>query len=137
MYRDEEMKMLPVMIALVACWVALSIAFMWPPICQYQGESGNACINNLRQIDGAIQQYMLETGITNGLIKTADLAHYLGRGEMLHCPCGGIYTYGNLDQVPTCSLATNPPPPAVKRRVGVFGWYWEVWPSPGQASHRL
>lgn len=41
----------------------------------------NACINNLRQIDGAIQQYALENNAGSGATVTAALIQpYLGRG---------------------------------------------------------
>jgi prepilin-type N-terminal cleavage/methylation domain-containing protein len=43
----------------------------------------NACINNLRQIDGAIQQWALETGqaATAGVTASGvDIQPYLGRG---------------------------------------------------------
>src|SRR5437016_14581960 len=71
----------------------------------------NACINNLRQIDGAIQQYALEHGTTTTATST-QLTSYLGRGaagEWPHCPTGG--TYGPnpfpVDQRATCSKAST------------------------------
>lgn len=40
----------------------------------------NACINNLRQIDSAIQQWALETGAASGAAVTeANVAPYIGR----------------------------------------------------------
>src|SRR5512136_133468 len=39
----------------------------------------NACINNLRQIDGAVQQYLLENK-QNAIPATGLLAPYLGKG---------------------------------------------------------
>src|SRR5213079_2616019 len=53
----------------------------------------NACINNLRQIDGAVQQYALEHGQAT-TATSASLTPYLGRGtagEFPHCPAGGSY----------------------------------------------
>src|SRR6187401_2388668 len=42
----------------------------------------NACINNLRQIDGAKQQWALETGaISTAPCTAADITPYLGRGS--------------------------------------------------------
>src|SRR5258707_697826 len=69
----------------------------------------NACINNLRQIDGAKQQWALEmkqpstaTGITS-----TTLQPYLGRGAtgsaFPTCPATGTYTIGDLVTAPTCS----------------------------------
>src|ERR1044072_7047131 len=58
----------------------------------------NACINNLRQIDGAVQQWALENKKASGdTVVAGSLAVYLGRGgsgEALNagntkCPAGG------------------------------------------------
>src|SRR5216117_293626 len=52
----------------------------------------NACINNLRQIDGAIQQYALENNAgAAGTVNLAAITPYLGRGASgstgnLYCP---------------------------------------------------
>ena len=79
-------------------------------------ESSNACINNLRQIDGAISEWALEKGKTKGTVVTEnDLTNYikLNRyGKIPPCPAGGKYTYGKVGNVPqiTCSLSTANPP---------------------------
>jgi prepilin-type N-terminal cleavage/methylation domain-containing protein len=73
----------------------------------------NACINNLRQIDGAKQQWALE----NKQPSTASpgstvIMPYLGRGSAgtwSTCPAGGTYTVGNLATAPICSLSTASP----------------------------
>lgn len=75
----------------------------------------NACINNLRQIDGAKQQWALENGETNGeiIVTEIDIRRYLGRdpkGKFPLCPSGGKYTIGKLNEPPTCSLGTNVTP---------------------------
>jgi hypothetical protein len=67
----------------------------------------NACINNLRQIDAAKQQWALEKGKKASDVPTEDdLKPYLSRGadEFPKCPLGGKYTIGELDQPPTCSV---------------------------------
>jgi len=53
----------------------------------------NSCINNLRLIDAAQQQYALEKGSDTGVDSTA-LTPYLGRGAGVFptCPTGGAYT---------------------------------------------
>jgi len=72
----------------------------------------NACINNLRQIDGAIQQWALEFGKSNGVVCTeSDIKPYikLYDGNLPICPTGGKYTIGKVGEPPTCSLGkTNP-----------------------------
>jgi hypothetical protein len=68
----------------------------------------NACINSLRQIDGAKQQWALENNITtNAQPSWNDILPYLGRGtntKMPHCPHGGTYTIGRVDEPPRCSV---------------------------------
>jgi hypothetical protein len=134
--RGRMKRLFAAIVLLVVIWVTASILFMWPPICHYAGESANACMNNLRQIDGVKQQWALETGHTNGSrVTPADVAPYLKRDGLL-CPSGGTYTLGVIGENPVCSLGTNTPPPGVKERVGLLGWRWKIWPSCMQ-SHRL
>ena len=69
----------------------------------------NACINNLRQIDGAKQQWALELGKTNTDTPSwKDLTPYLGRGDgdlsSLRCQSGGLYRIGKVGAAPTCSI---------------------------------
>ena len=68
----------------------------------------NACINNLRLIDAAKQQWALENKKqSTDTPKTEDIQPYLGRGangEMPTCPAGGTYTYGTVGEKPTCSV---------------------------------
>jgi hypothetical protein len=69
----------------------------------------NACINNLRQIDGAKGTWALEAKPpTNATPTWDDLKPYLGSGTNVgmlpKCPSGGVYTIGNLQTAPTCSV---------------------------------
>src|SRR6188508_1356525 len=55
----------------------------------------NACINNLRQIDGAKEQWALEqkkSAGTNTSSATAAINEYI-KGGTPKCPAGGAYTY--------------------------------------------
>src|SRR6266481_5621846 len=74
-----------------------------------QNSQTNACINNLRQIDGAKQQWALEQGKTGSIsVGIPSITPYLGRGSAgnvtsMDCPLirppaslSG-YTIGNLD----------------------------------------
>ncbi len=75
----------------------------------------NACINNLRQIDGAKQEWALETGArsTAGPNNHA-LQPYLGRGsggsKLPYCPLDSTQTYdgsyleGDLNTPPVCRM---------------------------------
>jgi hypothetical protein len=63
----------------------------------------NACINNLRQIDAAKQQWALEKGKQATDVPTwDDLKPYLGR--IPHCPAGGTYTINAVGDPPQCSV---------------------------------
>jgi hypothetical protein len=65
----------------------------------------NACINNLRQIDAAKNQWALEKGKTNGsAVVAADITPYLVGKRMPVCPAGGRYTIGKVGDKPTCSI---------------------------------
>ena len=64
----------------------------------------NICINNLRQIDGAIQQWALETSkVANSRVTMADIDPYL-KLKPLTCPANGIYTLTTVAAPPTCSI---------------------------------
>ena len=65
----------------------------------------NACINNLRQIDAAKNQWALEKGkATGAAVTAADIAPYLVGRRMPVCPGGGRYTIGKVGDKPTCSI---------------------------------
>jgi hypothetical protein len=65
-----------------------------------------ACINNLRLIESAKEQWALENNKTNSDVPTwPDLNIYFGGGGavILKCPRGGTYTLGTISNKPTCS----------------------------------
>ena len=63
----------------------------------------NACINNLRQLDAAKQEWALEKGKTPTDVPTMnDLTPYLR--SVPHCPAGGSYTLNAVNAPPTCSI---------------------------------
>lgn len=68
----------------------------------------NACISNLRRIDGAKGQWALENHKQNSDTPTMeDIRVYIGRGpngEIPVCPDGGVYTLGKVGERPTCSI---------------------------------
>ncbi len=72
-----------------------------------QTAQGNACLNNLRIIDAAKQQWALEKGQTSGPV-SSDIQPYIGRtGVFPTCPVQGTYTINALTNVPTCSLGST------------------------------
>ncbi len=68
----------------------------------------NQCVNNLRQIDGAKQQWALEKGKSGDAVPTAeDLLPYLKDGAFPSCPDGGIYSINTVDELPTCTVQNH------------------------------
>ncbi len=69
----------------------------------------NACINNLRLLDAAKQQWALEHGAQSGDTPTMkDLQPYFGRGsngKLPVCPDGGDYTIGPVGEKPACGIS--------------------------------
>jgi prepilin-type N-terminal cleavage/methylation domain-containing protein len=64
----------------------------------------NACINNLRQIDGAKQMWATENKKTDADVPTdADVGAYLKGNAMPTCPgTGGKYNIRAVSENPTC-----------------------------------
>ena len=105
-------------IMIVVAIIGLLAAIAMPNLVHSRAISqANACINNLRQIDSAKQQWALE----NKQAVTASPANssiqpYLSPGSAGGifppiCPAHGTYTVGDVGTAPTCSfstLAVNP-----------------------------
>src|SRR5580658_968703 len=73
----------------------------------------NACINNMRQITAAVNEWALESGQQTGASVTypAALTPYIqlnANSSIPGCPAGGTYTVGQVGNLPqvTCSLST-------------------------------
>jgi competence protein ComGC len=66
----------------------------------------NMCISNLRQLDGAKQQWALENKKQTTDTPTAqELDTYLHRSfTTLKCPAGGVYTINAVGEKPACSI---------------------------------
>src|SRR5436190_6834101 len=71
----------------------------------------NACINNLRQVDGAIQQWALETKQSGSAAVTfANISAYLKNAVI--CPSGGTlfsdsYTIVDVSTKPICQKVSS------------------------------
>ena len=66
----------------------------------------NACINNLRQIDQAKEQWAMENNkVESDSLVSADLEPYMKRGIVsgLMCPAGGGYVVTTVAQDPICT----------------------------------
>jgi chromosome segregation ATPase len=68
--------------------------------------SRKTCINNLRLIDDAKQQWAADYGKPVDAVPTEkDLLPYFKDGALPQCPDGGVYSLNRVDEVPTCSIA--------------------------------
>ena len=71
----------------------------------------NACINNLRQIDAAAQEFALERGHKTGdsISYPTDLTPYIklnSQGSIPPCPAGGSYSCATVGNNPICTLSS-------------------------------
>ena len=65
----------------------------------------NLCINNLRLIESAKQQWALENKKSTTDTPTQDEIVVLLRNQQFPvCPAGGVYTIGAGNEEPTCSI---------------------------------
>jgi len=101
-------------IMIVVAIIALLAAVAIPNILRARTTSQTKlCIDNLRMIDAAQQQWALETGALGTTVPTAaNLQPYLGRGngELPICPNDPVqsfatsYTLNNCQTSPTCQI---------------------------------
>jgi prepilin-type N-terminal cleavage/methylation domain-containing protein len=96
-------------IMIVVAIIGLLAAIAIPNFVKARGTAQkNACINNLRQIDGAKEQWALETRQTQGADAVANQAAvnaYIKGQTTPICPANGAYGYTTVGVNPNCSLA--------------------------------
>ena len=64
----------------------------------------SACVNNLRQIDSAKEQFAMANSSAGTATPTwANVMEYI-RGTQPACPASGTYTLGTFDTQPSCSV---------------------------------
>ena len=74
--------------------------------------AANPCINNLRIIEGAKDQWALENKKGTGdVVGAQDLQPYLKNNALPVCPQGGVYTLNAVGAPPTCSIPGHVFPP--------------------------
>ena len=96
-------------IMIVVAIIGLLAAIAIPNFVKARTQSQtNACINNLRQIDGAKQQWALENKKSDTDTPTeAEVQVYIKNETMPTCPSTGTYTVGAVNADPTCSLSAD------------------------------
>ena len=109
-------------IMIVVAIIGLLAAIAIPNFVKARATSqANACINNMRQIDAAVNQWALETHQTTGASVTypGDLSPYIKLNSVNSipgCPAQGSYTVGTVGAAPqvTCNLSTSVTPSHVE-----------------------
>jgi prepilin-type N-terminal cleavage/methylation domain-containing protein len=100
-------------IMIVVAIIGLLAAIAIPNFVRARANSQmNACINNMRQIDGAAQQWALEKGKTTGATPVmSDVQPYIkldSANNVPGCPSAGTYTLAAVGTTPSvaCSQST-------------------------------
>jgi hypothetical protein len=122
--RKSSQIVLRIVGAILLCLLtAIIIISIYPPHEHYP--SNDICINNLRIIDAAKNEWALaENKTTNDVPTWEDLKPYLERdpernkpfvkfdpnNNLPICPSGGIYTIGKVGEPTTCSFSNTIPP---------------------------
>jgi hypothetical protein len=97
---SNKRTLLTLVLMILAMNLILGIRWM---IAARSTPSSSACINNLRQVDAAEQQWALENHKTTNDVPTWDeLRPYLSRQFV--CPQGGGYSLPHVGGLPTCSI---------------------------------
>jgi prepilin-type N-terminal cleavage/methylation domain-containing protein len=105
-------------IMIVVAIIGLLAAIAIPNFVRARATSqANACINNLRQLDGAVQEFALETGkkVGDTITYPSDLTPYLklnASQQVPPCPAGGSYSVAPVGNSPSafCSLGNSVTP---------------------------
>ena len=67
------------------------------------------CINNMRILDAAKQEYALENNKDAATVPASDdVAPYMRSNAMPICPAGGIYSIEAIGTTPSCSKSVSP-----------------------------
>jgi prepilin-type N-terminal cleavage/methylation domain-containing protein len=108
-------------IMIVVAIIGLLAAIAIPSFLHARARSQTtACINNLRQIEAAVQQLAIEKGLKVGdtVNYPDDVTPYIkldSNGNIPKCPANGIYSLDIVGNIPQalCSLGTTVDPPHV------------------------
>ena len=91
-------------IMIVVAIIGLLAAIAIPSFMRARASSQqNACINNIRQMSGAEDQYAIENNkVTGNACTSANITPYLKKWPV--CPASGAYTINTIGNDPTCNI---------------------------------
>ena len=97
-------------IMIVVAIIGLLAAIAVPNFAQARTNARRStCINNMRLIDAAKEQYALENNKDTATTPAAgDLTPYLKGNAMPTCSAQGVYTINAIGTLPVCSKAAAP-----------------------------
>lgn len=94
-------------VSLVSCLALAAFLTAVPAIRALQKSKiladGNACVNTLKAVDSAKEQYSIKSSITNGLSTEADIRPFFG-AKPIRCPTGASIDLQPIGLNPICSL---------------------------------
>ncbi len=104
--KGRGFTLVEIMIVVFVLGILLAIGI--PNFLQARVETHkNLCINNLRIIEAAKEQWALAHNRTQGEPVDEVGVNALLKSGAPHCPAGGDYTYGEVGATPRCSLGTT------------------------------
>ena len=99
-HRAYTLVEIMIVVAIIAIFLAISLPGY---VKASRSTAKNVCINNLKQIDGAMDQWALDNGIQVGTLPTegqeTEIYGYIKAGKP-RCPSGGEYTICRVNDRP-------------------------------------
>jgi prepilin-type N-terminal cleavage/methylation domain-containing protein len=108
MMKQKKQGFTLVEIMIVVLIIGLLAAIAIPSFVRARDRSrDSACVNNLRQIDSAKEQFAMENNVAEDGTVTTGEAGGLIKAGWPSCPGGGTYTIGVVGTDPSCNLGGN------------------------------